>query len=127
MINNRDETDRFSLGEILARMRAITRNDLVDAYESRSACTNGERLGVGEILVSRGKVTGEQLEIALVAQKELRSSDKSTRAAAAARLAKISGARVIQIARECRDTSTRLVERVTGEEYPVVLSRIEEG
>jgi hypothetical protein len=122
-----DDTQRFNLGTILTRMRAVTDDDLAEVLEEQAEMENGDRLGIGELLVARGKLTGDQLEIALAAQVELRSPDKSTRAMAAARLATVSSARVIQIARSCRDSSARLVKRATGEGYPAVGAALKEG
>ncbi len=112
--DERDETKRFSLGTILTKMRACSKTELADAISAQSFMNKIDRLGLGELLISRGKISGEQLEIALAAQIELRSPDKSKRALAAARLSKVSSDRVVKICRDVRESSSYL-RKVTGE------------
>jgi hypothetical protein len=99
-MDDRDRTERFSLGTILAKLKIVSREEIEEALRIQSELTRDERLG--ELLVARGRLTREQLELALAAQRDLRSTDKTTRALAAANLSKISSERVLAGARELR-------------------------
>lgn len=117
-----DNTERFSLGTILIKLRLVSRTGITQALEIQDLMTSDEHLG--EILIARKMIRRDQLEIALAAQVELRSPDRTTRALAAAKLSEATGARVLEFSRELRESSDRLRRR-TGEEFPVI--NVEEG
>jgi hypothetical protein len=112
-----DETERFSLGTILSKLRIVSRKQLTEVLEIQELMTDDERLG--EILIARGMIRRDQLEIALAAQIELRSPDRTRRALAAAALSEATGARVIEFAADLRQSADRLKRR-TGEAFPAV-------
>jgi hypothetical protein len=107
-----DETERFSLGTILTKLRLVSTHQLAEVLEIQRSMTGDERLG--EILIARGMIGRDQLEIALAAQIELRSPCRTTRALAAARLSEATGARVLEFAGELRRSSDELRRRTDG-------------
>jgi hypothetical protein len=121
----RDETERFSLGTILTKLKVVSREDVADALAAQAEMTDDERLG--ELLVARGRLSREQLEIALAAQRDLRSEDKGTRALAAARLAEISSGRVVSLAKAVRQDADAVRRRSNQVGYPAVVMPAKES
>jgi hypothetical protein len=118
MRDPRDETERFSLGTILTKLKVVSRQDVDAALAAQAEMTDDERLG--ELLVARGQLSREQLEIALAAQRDLRSEDKGTRALAAARLAEISGGNVVDFAKAVREESDAVRRRPNRDAYQAI-------
>lgn len=98
-----DERD-LSLGTILVKLKVVSREDVDETLRLQATLTEDENFG--ELLVARGLVERGQLELALAAQRDLRSNDRPTRALAAARLADISSEKVLSFSRTVREEST---------------------
>lgn len=114
----RDDTEVFSIGTILVKMRAVTRDDLNHVLEEQTKMSEDELLGA--LLVRRGVITEEQLEVALSAQEGLRSKRPHVRALAAANLATRSSDGVRALAGRVRDAVDGCRRKRTGEGFPAV-------
>lgn len=101
MSEERDLTERFSLGTILVKLKVVERGDVDETLAVQRTLSHDENLG--ELLVARGLIERGQLELALAAQRDLRSKDRTTRALAAARLAEMSSAKVVSFSRRLRE------------------------
>jgi hypothetical protein len=88
---------RFSLGTILVKLKIVSREAVEETARIQTGMTRDEYLG--ELLVARGLLEREQLELALAAQEGLRSTDRAVRALAAAKLAEISSGNVVSASR----------------------------
>jgi hypothetical protein len=99
----RDDTERFSLGTILTKLRLVSDEDLERVLDAQDETEVDDRLG--EILIARGMIRRDQLEVALAAQVELRSPDRTVRALAVARLSEATGERVLEFTAELRRSS----------------------
>lgn len=119
MADPRDDTERFSLGTILTKLKVVSRDEVDEVLALQAELTEDERLG--ELLVARGVIAREQLEIALAAQRDLRSEDKGTRALAAARLAELSSGNVVSFAKAVRQDADALRRRSNQTGYPAVV------
>jgi len=114
----RDDTEVYSIGTILVKMRATTRESLEAVLREQSRMTEDEL--VGALLVRAGIITEEQLEVALSAQAGLRSSKPHVRALAAADLACRSSEKVRSLAGLLRRAVSEVRKKRTGEEFPAV-------
>jgi hypothetical protein len=114
-----DDTQSYSLGVILAKMMKVAdRGDIVAAVEEQSRMTEEEVLG--QILVARGVIDSQQLEVALQAQRGLRSKNKHERAMAMAKLSEVSGGKIIEFAEVVRKESAACKRSQTGEAHPAI-------
>ena len=76
-----DDTQSYSLGVILAKMMKVAdHGEIVEVVQEQSRMSEEEVLG--QILVARGVIDKDQLEVALQAQQGLRSKNKHERAMA---------------------------------------------
>lgn len=114
----RDDTEVFSIGTILVKMKAVGREDVERVLEEQSKMSSDELLGA--LLVRKGIITEEQLEVALSAQEGLRSKRPHVRAMAAASLAVRSSDGVRALAGRVRDAVDGCRRRRTGEGFPAV-------
>lgn len=114
----RDDTEVFSIGTILVKMRAVTREDVKRVLEEREKMGEDELLG--ELLVRRGMITEEQLSVALDAQQGLRSRRPHVRALAAADLASRASTGVRAIAGTLREAVFDSARKRTGDAFPAI-------
>jgi len=114
----RDDTEVFSIGTILVKMKAISRKEIQEVLEEQEKMSKDELLGA--LLVRRGMITEEQLEIALDAQTGLRSRKPHVRAMAAASLASGASEMVHVVATSLREACGDSRKRRTGEGFPAV-------
>lgn len=114
-----DDTQSYSLGVILAKMMKVAdHEEIVGAVEEQRRMSDEEVLG--QILVARGVIDAQQLEVALQAQQGLRSKNKHERAMAMARLSEVSGGKIIEFAEALRKVSTECKRSTTGEAHPAI-------
>lgn len=111
-----------SIGSVLLQMKVLRPRELAAILKIQEKLSPEELLG--ELLVSRGFVTREQLETALESQRALRSGKPHVRALAVARVAEISGGRVQRLMRRTRAECEAARRRVTGEDHPAVTSQM---
>lgn len=97
-----DDRD-LTIGTILVKLKVVSREDVDETLRLQTTLTEDENLG--ELLVARGLVERDQLELALAAQRDLRSNDRPTRALAAARIAGLSSDKVLSFSRRVREES----------------------
>jgi hypothetical protein len=114
----RDNTEVFSIGMILVKMEAVTREDLRAVLEEQKRMSQDELLG--ELMVRRGMITEAQLAAALNAQRGLRSRRGHVRAMAAADLAGRASEGVRTLAGTLREAVSDLRRKRTGEAYPAI-------
>jgi hypothetical protein len=113
-----DDTQSYSLGVILAKMMKVAdHGEIVEVVQEQSRMSEEEVLG--QILVARGVIDKDQLEVALQAQQGLRSKNKHERAMAMARLSEISGGKIIDFAEAVRKESAAC-KRGTGNAHPAI-------
>jgi hypothetical protein len=115
---DRDRTERFSLGTILTKLKVVSREDVDSALRIQASLSDEEHLG--ELLVARGLISRSQLEIALAAQRDLRSKDRATRALAAARLASLSNEKVVSLSRRIAADAREVRRKSNHVGYPAV-------
>lgn len=114
--------DPTSLGCILVAMSAVTSEQLAEAVEQQQRSSIEHLLG--KLLVADGHCSNEDLELALEAQRAMRSKDKKRQAMAVADIAKhrkrgMNGARQRIIAR-----SAAIVKKATGQDYPAITTEM---
>lgn len=114
-----DDTQSYSLGVILAKMMKVAdHGEIVNVVEEQRRMSDEEVLG--QILVARGLIDREQLEVALQAQQGLRSKNKHERAMAMARLSEVSGGKIIEFAEAIRKESIACKRSQTGDAHPAI-------
>jgi len=116
--DQRDDTEVFSIGTILVKMRAVSREEVRRVLEEQSKMSSDELLG--ELLVRRGIITEAQLEVALDAQRGLRSRKPHVRALAAADLASRASSGVRNLTARVGEAISDSRRKRTGEAYPAV-------
>lgn len=114
----RDDTEVFSIGTILVKMKAISREEIQEVLEEQEKMSKDELLGA--LLVRRGMISEEQLEIALDAQNGLRSRKPHVRAMAAASLASGASQMVHAVASSLKEACGDSKRKRTGEGFPAV-------
>lgn len=115
-----DKTQSFSLGVILEKMNAASREQIADGLEAQKGEPD---VRLGEILVRVGVLTQAQLDVALQAQEELRSSKRHVRALAAARLAETSNRSVSTLAKAVKETAQK-VRRESSDSYERITDKM---
>lgn len=118
MSDPRDDTTTFSLGTILVKMKVATREQVAEALAEQQTMTEEEVLG--QLLVARGVIDKEQLQVALDAQHGLRSKKRHVRAMAMSRLAEASSRRVVQLAGAVRRAAGEARRATTGHGHPAI-------
>lgn len=114
-----DDTQSYSLGVILSKMMKVAdHGSIANAVEEQQRMSDEEVLG--QILVARGVIDAEQLEVALEAQRGLRSKNKHDRAMAMARLSQMSGGKVIEFAGALQRDAAREKRHRTGQAHPAI-------
>lgn len=121
----RDPTGQFSLGTILTKLKVVTRDEVEEMLRIQGELSDDERLG--ELLVARGRLSREQLELALAAQRDLRSTDNCTRALAAARLADLSTSKIVAFSRELRESAISVRRESDHVGWPAVAPAVEKS
>lgn len=115
----RDDTEVYSLGTLLVKTGAITRDDLADTIQIQKEMSEEDLLGA--LLIRRGLLNEEQLTGALRVQRDLRSGNRHRRALAAAELARTSARALSQVASRLQEAvwdSKR--RRSSSSGYPAV-------
>ena len=110
----KDQTEVYSLGKILVRMKAINNNELQETIKRQ----NGQK--IGQMLLQDKKITDEQLKVGLHLQKNLRSNTPYKKAMAAAELARISAKKVLEFANSMKSKVLKTKKKITGEDNPVI-------
>ena len=112
--------DPTSIGSILLQMGVVTPDQLVQAVEDQRKLQVDALLG--KILVANGFCTAGQLEVAMAAQKSMRTGDEGDRAMAVADLAIARRRRKSIIATRDRiiQKGERVVRTITGEDHPAI-------
>lgn len=110
--------DPTSLGSILVAMGTISPDDLKAAVSLQERLSTDELLG--KLLVAEGGCTQEQIAIALSAQDDMRSRDKSKQALAVASIAQIrkqgtNGARQHLVSK-----AQGVTRKATGQAHPAI-------
>jgi len=115
----RDDTEVHSLGTILVKLRAVSRQELEEVISLQREMSQEDLLG--ELLLRRGIISEDQLHEALKAQRDLRSKKPRRRAMAAADLAARSGRAVSQLAAAVRESVwASRKKRTSSTGYPAV-------
>jgi hypothetical protein len=120
--DRRDDTETFSLGTILVKMKVATREQIASALAEQKQMSEEEVLG--QLLVARGVIDTEQLQVALNAQDGLRSKSRHTRAMAMSRLAEASSRRVVQLAGAVRRSASEARRLTTGTGHPAITEAV---
>lgn len=115
-----DKTQSFSLGVILEKMNAVSREQIEGGLEAQKSEPD---IRLGDILVRIGALTQEQLDVALQAQEELRSSKRHVRALAAAKLAETSNRSVSTLAKAIKET-VQQVRRESSDSYTRITDKM---
>jgi len=114
-----DELKTSTIGEILVQMKVVTEEQLGQVLELQERLSPEEMLG--QLMVARGLIDPGQLEVALNAQKGLRSRSKHLRALAMASLAETSGAKVLTMAGKIDVASQECLRSYGRERDPVMV------
>lgn len=114
-----DDTQDYSIGVILTRMMKVANDEQIEQALKQQRRMSEEEV-LGSILVARGVIDADQLEVALHAQKGLRSKNKHKRAMAMAAISEASGAKIIEISRAIRDNAASVRRSLTGEGHPAI-------
>jgi len=111
-----DDLKTSTLGEILIRMKVVTEGQLDEVLALQERMSPEEMLG--QLLVAQGFIDPEQLQVALNAQKGLRSKNKTKRALAMSQLAQASGSRVVAMVSQLEATSRECLRAYGRERTP---------
>ena len=111
-----DNLATSTLGEILIRMKVVTEAQLDQTLAMQEQMSPEEMLG--QILVAQGIIDNDQLQVALDAQKGLRSKDRTKRALAMSRLAQVSGQKVVAMVSNLEATSHACLRSYGRERTP---------
>jgi len=111
-----DDLKTSTLGEILIRMKVVTEGQLDEVLALQERMSPEEMLG--QLLVAQGMIDPEQLQVALDAQKGLRSKNKTKRALAMSQLAQASGSRVVAMVSQLEATSHECLRAYGRERTP---------
>jgi len=110
--------DPTSLGSILVAMGTISPDSLKAAVEMQERLSTDELLG--KLLVAEGGCTQEQVAIALSAQDDMRSRDKSKQALAVASIAQIRKAGTNGARQHLISKAEGVTRKATGQAHPAI-------
>lgn len=111
-----DDLGTSTLGEILIRMKVVTEEQVDEALALQERMSPEEMLG--QVLVAQGMIDTDQLQVALDAQKGLRSKNKAKRAMAMSQLAQASGSKVVAMVSRLEATSRECLRSYGRERTP---------
>ena len=120
--DRRDDTEAFSLGTILVKMKVVTRDQIASALQEQKQMSEEEVLG--QLLVARGVIDNDQLQVALNAQDGLRSKSRHVRAMAMSKLAEASSRGVVRLAGVVRRSASEARRLTTGTGHPAITDAV---